>query len=371
MGLRARVRQLPPIAWRDERLAQLRAREQSLRAQLGQRDQRERALEEELRRTQQQLTRTTQERDRALQQLRDGKYSPTHPSWHARIMEQARVGRYTAPMDRGREVPRRRLLEKLHNYELARSHGIATPRVVGSWPGIAQVPWDELPDTFVIKSNRGYSGNGVLPLRRHAGGFRFIDSADETSPEQVIQHYQQAKGLAGPYFVEEVLPGTGAVLPDDVKIYAFQGEVIFAMLRRVTKHADAASFTYRFLDPQGTDLGQVQEVHRHDPDIAVPRDLAQMVEAARVLSLAVPVPFVRVDLYQVPEGIMLGELTPLPGSSGGFTREYDRRLGQLYDEAEGRLNLAFARGRPYAVTFGAHARDLTAPMAATSSLPTG
>ncbi|QDO89123.1 hypothetical protein FNH13_12955 [Ornithinimicrobium ciconiae] len=362
MGLRARLRQFPPIAWRDERLTQLRQSEKSLQRQLDESTQRVSTLAA-------QLEKVTQERDQVRRQQREGKYSPVHPSWHVRIMEQARVGRYTAPRDPERDMPRRRLLAKLHNYELARSYGIATPRVIGSWPRIEDVPWAELPDTFVVKSNRGYSGNGVLPLRRHGDGFRFIDSADEIDPEGIVRHYEKTKGLAGPYFVEEVLPGTGAVLPDDVKIYAFHGEVVFAMLRRVTKHADLGSFSYRFLDPAGQDLGQLQEVHRHDPDIAVPRDLAQMVEAARVLSLAMPVPFVRVDLYQVPEGIMLGELTPLPGSSAGFTREYDRLLGGLYDEAEGRLNLEFARGRPYAVAFGPHDRDVTAPMAATSSLP--
>ena len=347
MGLRASMRKLPPIAWRDHRLAELREQEKALSAQLA-------GVTRE-------LATVTEERDQVRRQLREGKYSPKHPSWHARIMEQARVGRYTAPKDRDRVFPRRRLLEKLHNYELARSYGIATPRVIGSWGRIEDVPWDELPEAFVVKSNRGYSGNGVLPLRRHGNAFRFIDSDDEMTPEGIVAHYRKAKGLAGPYFVEEVLPGTAAVLPDDVKIYGFQGEIVFAMLRRVTKHADASSFTYRFLDPEGKDLGQLQEVHRHDPDIEVPRDLAAMVEAARVLSLAVPVPFVRVDLYQVPDGIMLGEITPLPGSSAGFTLEYDRLLGRMYDEAEGRLNLEFARGRPYAVSFGPQNRDLSAP----------
>ncbi|USQ78587.1 hypothetical protein NF556_13205 [Ornithinimicrobium faecis] len=362
MGLRAHLRGLPAIAWRDERIAELRQSEKTLRARVAK-------AEGRLAKATEQLAEAEQERDLALSQAAGQKYSPKEPSWHTRIMEQARVGRFLSTKDTQREFPRRHLLEKLHNYELARSYGVATPRVIGSWPKVTEIPWDELPETFVVKSNRGYSGNGVLPLRREGDSFCFLDSGEGITAEEIVAHYQGARGLAAPYFVEEVLPGTGAVLPDDVKIFSFQGEVADVMLRRVTKHNDISSFTYRFLDAEGKDRGQVQERHRHDPDIAVPRDLAHMVEVARVLSKAVPVPFVRVDLYQVPDGVMLGELTPLPGSSGGFTREHDRLLGRMYDEAEARVNLDFARGRPYAVVLGPHDPDVTAPMSARTSLP--
>ncbi|MCK0111274.1 hypothetical protein MWU75_03860 [Ornithinimicrobium sp. F0845] len=354
MGLRASVRRLPPIAWRDARLLELRDRNQALRSEVGR-------LEEEAR-----------ELREAVAQ-RPGqpapKYSPKEPSWHVRIMEQARVGRFTAPADRQAEIPRRRLLEKLHNYELARSYGVATPRVIGSWASVADVPWEDLPERFVIKSNRGYNSKGVLPLRRQGDTFAFLDSEREISSEEIVEHYATTANVRAPFFVEEVLPGTGAVLPDDIKIYAFYGEVALVMLRRVTEHAKISSLSFRFLDAEGADLGQVRQKHQYDPDIAVPKDLAHMVDVARVLSAAVPVPFVRADLYQVPDGVMLGEITPLPGGSEGFTREYDRLLGRLYDEAEGRLHLDFARGRPYAVNFGPHSRDVTAPMSAISTWP--
>lgn len=363
MGLRSQLRRVPPIAWRDDRIAELRRTEKELRTRLGR-------AEERLEQARARLAKVEGQRDRAQDQLAARKYSPKEPSWHVRIMEQARMGRFLSTLDTAREYPRRRLLEKLHNYQLARSYGVATPRVLGSWDRIAQVPFGELPETFVLKSNRGYSGNGVLPLRRSGEAFTFIDSDEVITAEGIVEHYEGSRGLAAPYFAEEILPGTGAVLPDDVKIYAFYGEVVDVMLRRVTRHNDIGSYTYRFLDGDGRDRGQIRSKDRPvADDIAVPRDLDHMVEAARVLSRAVPVPFVRVDLYQVPEGVMLGELTPLPGSSETFTTEHDRLLGRAYDEAEARLGLDFARGRPYAVTLGPHDPDVTVPMPARRSLP--
>ena len=340
MGLRASLRRLPPIAWREQRIAQLLDREAALKEQLAA---------------------VSAERDRLKTRVRNPKYTPLETSWHVRLKEQTRVGRHTARIDPDREHPRFRLEEKLHNYELAASYGVLTPRVFGTWPRVEDITWDDLPEAFVVKSDRGYSGNGVLPLRRSGKGFRLIDSEDEFTVDDIERHFREAKHVTGPFFVEEVLPGTGAVLPDDIKIFAYYGEVADVMVRRVAKHADLNSFSYRFLDADGNDRGMVKERMNHDPEIPVPRDLEQMVEAARMLSMAVPVPALRVDLYQVPDGIVLGELTFIPGSSETYTAEHDRLLGRMYDEAESRLNLDFARGRPHAMVFGPQSRDLDTP----------
>lgn len=351
-GIRAQLRRLPPIASRDARIKDLRRSERELRAELERLTERSQRLE--------------QERARLM---RPPKYSPKHPSWHGRVMEQARVGRLLDEIDTRAEYPRRRLLEKLHNYELARSYGVSTPRVVGIWEQLEEVPWDTLPERFVLKSNRGFSGRGVLPLQRHDGAFRMIDSHRKMTVRAIESHYQQARAVAGPFFVEELLPGTAAVLPDDIKIYAFYGQVADVLLRRVGQHGDTGSISYRFVDADGQELGKVREGHRYDFTIEPPQDLALMVEMARELSLAVPVPFVRVDLYQVPGGVVLGELTPLPGSSETLTREHDRALGAMYDDAEARLLLDLTHGRPFTVTHGPHERDLSVPMAPTVALP--
>lgn len=352
MKLRRQLRRLPSLAWRDQRIEELRHREHDLRAEV-------RRLKQALR---------DRERDLAAQRT-SAKYSPAHPSWHWRVQEQARVGRRTSLLDPNLQHPRRRLLQKLHNYELARSYGIATPTVLGTWARIDDVAWDTLPDRFVLKSNRGYSGRGVFPLERVGEQLRLVGTDHVVTAGDLAEHFRSTRGLKSPYFAEQMLPGTGAVLPDDVKIYAFYGEVADVLLRRVRRPGSVEAVSYRFVDADGADLGQVQENHAHDPDISIPRDLVHMVGAARLLSRAVPVPFVRVDLYQTTEGIVLGELTPLPGSSDSFTQEHDRYLGALYDDAEGRLNLDLARGRPYEVTFGSHARDLTLPMSPTTELP--
>src|SRR5690625_5237922 len=105
--LRDVLRRLGPIAWRDARIEELLTK---VRAQQGR--------IEELR-----------EQRRAAPAPRPparpaGRYRPTVPSWHARIMEQQRVQRAVNALPGSEQHPRRNLFRKLHNYELARSLGV-------------------------------------------------------------------------------------------------------------------------------------------------------------------------------------------------------------------------------------------------------
>ena len=80
-----------------------------------------------------------------------------------------------------------------------------------------------------------------------------------------------------------------------------------------------------------------------------------MLEHARVFSKAVPLPFVRVDLYGTTKGIVMGEITLLPGGNQHYIPVQDARLGKMWEEAEMRLQIDLARnGRPYAILPGEH-----------------
>lgn len=296
------------------------------------------------------------------------RYRPKVASWHMRVMEQQRVQRAVAALPGSTDHPRRNLLLKLQNYEIARSYGVSTPQVLGVWSTVEEIDWDALPYEFVLKSNGGSTGRGVLPLQRTPSGFELIDGSGQYTRESIVEHYATARGARAPFFAETVLPGAHERLPDDIKIYSYYGEVVFVLVRRMPVHADTSQSKVRMLGPDGNDLGEVLEGRTHDLSVAVPRHLEHMVEVASVLSRAVPVPFVRVDLYDLPEGIALGELTPLPGDSQTFTRDWDRDLGDRYDRAEARLQLDLTGGRPFRILHGPHDRRLTTPMAPTTTV---
>ncbi|MGC0250366.1 ATP-grasp fold amidoligase family protein [Pseudactinotalea sp. Z1748] len=342
------LRRLGPLAWRDARIAE---------------------LESKLRERQERLD-TAREEARAAGDKAASRPKATVPSWHARIMEQQRVQRAVNALNGSDDHPRRNLFRKLHNYEVARSHGVATPRVLEIWPGLRELRLDSLPDEFVLKSNGGSTGRGVLPLERTSEGFRLVDGTRTYSAEEVMSHFTEARGVRPPYFAETLLPGAQERLPDDIKIYAFYGEIAYVMVRRMPAHADVTQGLARMVTPAGEHLEVVQRFRPSDASVPVPDQLPLMVETARALSLAVPLPFIRVDLYAAgTDGVILGELTPLPGNSQTFTPEWGRRLGEMYDQAEARLQVDLTHGRPYRTLYGEHDRDLTTSVRRTTTPP--
>src|SRR5699024_9306880 len=108
MTLRHQFRRLPPIARRDEQLRELKRQV--------------RGLERDLARV----------RAATPPPPPPPRYRPKVASWHAWLMQQQRVQGAVGALG-VTDHPRRNLVLKLQNYEIARSYGISTPEVFGVW----------------------------------------------------------------------------------------------------------------------------------------------------------------------------------------------------------------------------------------------
>jgi hypothetical protein len=129
--------------------------------------------------------------------------------------------------------------------------------------------------------------------------------------------------------IVEPIVGSADGLPD-YKFFVFGGRVEFIQLDtdRFTGHRRA--FYDRAWRKQDISLGYpVLESRAAAP----PRHLAAMTEAAE--TLGAPFDFVRIDLYDLPEGPKFGEVTFSPNS--GFEPfnppEMDRLFGRLWERA--------------------------------------
>src|SRR5699024_2027400 len=125
------------------------------------------------------------------------------------------------------------------------------------WGTAAQIELSGLPDEFVLKSDGGAGGRGVLPLRRvgpdryrltggSTDGTGSTDGPPDLTGADVVEHYRTERRVEGPFFAEAMLarPGVDG-LPDDIKIYACYGEVGQVLLRRMDVHADLSRARYR------------------------------------------------------------------------------------------------------------------------------
>lgn len=345
-------RRVPAIAWRDELLAERVDQVKQLRLQLAAEEQQVVELRDDMHR----------ERD-AHQRLRSlvtpdvaatNQGSP--PSFRRHLLDLRRGTRQLSTLDRGARHPLRRIPRKLRNYRLASSHLVSVPNVLGVWGDLDELDLRGMPEAFVLKSDRGAGGRGVLPLRRvDDGSFQMVGGVQTFTQDEIIE-YLRHRSLGGPFFAEEILvqPG-GGELPEDIKFYMFYGEVGHVMLRRMPQHADLRQARFRFLDEAGVDLADdVAPERRIDTTIQPPEHLSDYLDIARHLSRAVALPFVRVDLYDTTRGPVFGELTRGPGGKQLFREDHDRHLGRLWDLAQFRLDLDVVAGRPLRNLHGEH-----------------
>ncbi|HKJ10870.1 MAG TPA: ATP-grasp fold amidoligase family protein [Ornithinimicrobium sp.] len=286
--------------------------------------------------------------------LPHGQASP--PSFRRRLHDLNRGPRELKRLDPQGRHPLRQIPFKLRNYRLASSHGVPVPEVLRVWATLDGLDLTEAPETFVLKADRGAASRGVLPLRRvDHDAYRVVGERQVMTQEQVRAHLRQPK-VKGPFFIEPLLaPPQGDSLPQDIKLYMFYGELGHVMLRRMARHGDMRRARYRFLDEDGADLGDDVAPGNHiDPTIEPPQAFADYVAIARHLSRAVALPFIRVDLLETDQGPVFGELTRAPGGRQWFRDDHDLHLGRLWDQAQCRMELDLADGRPFRNLRGEH-----------------
>lgn len=263
------------------------------------------------------------------------------PSYYYKFREAQRLRSLLGPD----EVPHPvwELNDKIAAYEFARSHGVPIPRVYGRYAHADDIEWDCAPSRFVIKVTRGTVADGVWPLV--AEGDHYRDAFDPTRAllaraeitsrvAQALRYDPEAEVL-----LEEFLaapPGSGYEIPPDYKLVCFHGTVgLIVAIGRTHRHAPQLGSRYFAAD--GTDLGDAVAGALLDSRLPVPAHLDDLVAAGEILSGAIRSPHVRVDMYDTPQGVCFGELTPAPGGDSVLREDIDIQLGELWEMALHRL----------------------------------
>lgn len=252
------------------------------------------------------------------------------------------------------------LYTKTAGRRFAELHGIQVPAVLGSWPTPDDIAWDELPRRFVIKSSRGGGGINVFPLeRREDGQFYDFIAQQLVTAERVTRRFWKKHQPESVYFAEEFLVGRdGEKMPDDIKVFCFYGEPAYIEVRTEdwSRKRDGRQRLRTFL-PDGTELFTVRALIPHGDDIATPVDFAAVSEAASTLSRAIRRPLQRLDFYETDHGIVFGEVTQNPGRPPALVPEWDRRLGETYENASARLFADLAAEGHLTLEYGDAAED--------------
>lgn len=357
------IRALPFVGWRDEKLAERVEQVARLRAQIARWEQRFARWEKGARRDQRRiesLTRRVEELEFMVQREELHWSPPTMPSLGRYIVGLRRTMSVLRKVDPELKHPMRQVPFKLRNYRLAKSHGIEVPTIHDVWPDADQISLDHLPDKFVLKSDTGAGGQGVLPLERvELDVYRFVGSDTILTLDDIKERLKRHRGIGAPFFAEGFIvphPESIEVLPHDVKVYTCYGEVAQVLLmRRDPKMGAAPVVRSRYLDADGDCLGgDVAPRADVDLNIPIPENLDKMLEAAKHLSRAIGLKFSRIDLYSVDGRGVLGEITRGPGGAQWYRRDHDVAMGAVLDRSARKLEMDVIAGRPVGVLYGMH-----------------
>lgn len=247
---------------------------------------------------------------------------------------------------------------KLRGVERAQCVGVRTPRTIAVLEDVTEV--DRVEETsFTIKPVNGNCSRGVFVLHRIGEGMYFdlmrkrsfatADLKRVYDRESVSRHRRQCGYTYSPtpadVWAEESLLGPDGIATE-WKFYCFGG--VPGMVLQIDRNAiqrpgTSYPFAAKYWDGGFRNLGSIAaDGVLHDmgrkllhEQLAGPLHADELHRAAAVLSSAYPEAFVRIDLYDTPNGVFFGEFTPRPIlRANRFVPRIDAWLGDLWEQAE-------------------------------------
>ena len=272
-------------------------------------------------------------------------HRPHSPSFAYKTREMQRIRARMREL--GTKDPAYLIDAKDDAHEWARAMDFRVPRIHATLPSIDAVDWERLPDEVVLKPARGTIGEGVHLLCRDGPRWHELSSRRSLSPDDVVAGYRRLEddgSVSREVVLEELVvdPRCPDDPPLDYKVMTFYGVVgLIEVKRRLP--GDAHGAAWKVFDPSWRSLANPFNDYETDESIAPPVHADGILDLAARVSAAVPRPCLRVDLYEDAEGPLLGEVTPEPGGDLVIRRDVDAHLGRLWEEAESRLRVRFAR----------------------------
>lgn len=264
----------------------------------------------------------------------------------------------------GARAPIWKINDKASGYRFAMSHGIRVPHVYGEYARASDIDWDALPEEFVLKMIAGTASKGVFPLTRDGDGFRdLIDRSSSTvSAEATVAMLEKLHSdgvVSSELIVEELMrapQGHGLEVIPDYKLFCFYGVV--GMIQVVGRRfRGAGGQEYRLFSADGADLGDAELNVTLSSSLPPPSHLEDLIAAGEKLSSAIKRPMVRVDMHELDDGVVFGEITPAPGGDHIFRDDVDALLGELWEQAEVRLEKEVIAAGSRESVFGPHPHE--------------
>ena len=222
------------------------------------------------------------------------------------------------------------LADKLavHDYVRSRIGDAYLNRLLGAYTRAADIPWDTLPQKFVLKATHASGWNLIVPDKSRVDWQKAVATCEQWLKQDYSSRSREPMYSAIPprIICVEYLGDPDTEL-FDYKVYCFNGKVRLI-------HVDTERFSGHrrtFYTPDWQRLPFSYTYPVRDESVQRPAALEKMIELAE--RLAGSIPFVRVDFFYIRDRIIFGEMTFFPDAGfGAFTPpEWDTTVGSYLE----------------------------------------
>lgn len=239
-------------------------------------------------------------------------------------------------------LPEWLLDDKLSAYQFVDALEVKRP-----WTSEEIYPLEELPkkEKIAIKPVDGAGSRGVYLI------YSFRDIVDikrqkklsswEELLESMKQDLDTGSVASDEWLIEELIVGDArdSIPANDIKFYCFYGKV--GLVLEINRYPE---LMYAWWTRSGERLRTGKyDGYLFRGDGVTEKEIA----LAESISKEIPAPFIRIDFLRSADGLVFGEFTPKPGNYDEFSNETDQRLGDLFLEAEARLEEDLYNGKPF------------------------
>lgn len=200
-------------------------------------------------------------------------------------------------------------------------------KLYGVYSNANEINWKELPQKFVLKCTHGCGFNIICTDKEKLNKKETIKKLNKWRKktfgyDTAETHYTKIKPKI---ICERYLETDAGMLPNDYKIYCFNGEPKLVL----TCTERASKLKLNFLDLNWKELDIGTENYKSNTIPTKPNNFQEMIEYAK--KLAEPFKFVRVDFYDYNGEVIFGELTFTPAGCCAqyYNDEGNKVLGNM------------------------------------------
>lgn len=203
---------------------------------------------------------------------------------------------------------------------------------IGVWDRPEDIDWDLLPNKFVLKTTNGGGGMEVVicqdksTLNRNEALRKLSYHNSVTSDGKEFREHQYYN-VKQRIIAEQLIPSQNGDLTD-YKFYCFNGKPEYCQVirdRHIKETIDFYDMDWNLMPFVGLNPNCENGLQAIDK----PQCLDEMIKICKTLSNGLP--FSRIDLYNVNDKPLFGEITFYPASGFGRFKpaEWDERLGNM------------------------------------------